>query len=40
MKVDYKKLCKTVKGTSVPKPLSGTLSGTRRRRAIRQTRLR
>jgi len=27
MIVNYKNLCKRVKGTSVPKPLSGTLSG-------------
>jgi type II restriction enzyme len=27
MIVDYKSLCKNIKGTSVPKPLSGTLSG-------------
>jgi type II restriction enzyme len=27
MIVDYKNLCETVKGTSIPKPLSGTLSG-------------
>jgi type II restriction enzyme len=27
MIVDYKKLCRAVVGTSVPKPLSGTLSG-------------
>ncbi len=27
MIVDYKNLCKTIKGTSIPKPLSGTLSG-------------
>lgn len=27
MNVDYKKLCKTIKGSSISKPLSGTLSG-------------
>ena len=27
MIVNYKNLCKKIKGTSVPKPLSGTLSG-------------
>ena len=27
MNVDYSKLAKSIKGTSVPKPLSGTLSG-------------
>jgi type II restriction enzyme len=27
MIVDYKNLCETVKGASIPKPLSGTLSG-------------
>lgn len=27
MKVDYQKLAKNIKGSSIPKPVSGTLSG-------------